>query len=79
MADHDDDDAPLTGEAWRALKREWEHDYGLRRLEERGARYEDEPRASKTPEPGNAYTRALDASAAQAPPQRPDNNRSPKP
>jgi hypothetical protein len=58
-----DDDAPLTGEALQALRREIEHDTGLRRLEERGARYEDEPRAAE--EPGNAYTRALDASAAQ--------------
>jgi hypothetical protein len=28
-------------EEWQKLKAEWAHDYGLRRLEDRGVRYED--------------------------------------
>jgi hypothetical protein len=36
-------DRPLTGKALKALFREWAHDYGLRRLQERGVRYQDEP------------------------------------
>jgi hypothetical protein len=35
------DDIPAP-EEWRKLKAEWKHDYGLRHLEDRGVRYEDE-------------------------------------
>jgi hypothetical protein len=35
------DDRP-TREGWRKLKAEWMHDYGLRRMEDRGVKYEDE-------------------------------------
>ena len=31
-----------TPEEWRQLRAEWTHDYGLRHLEDRGVRYEDE-------------------------------------
>jgi hypothetical protein len=31
-----------TPEEWQKLKAEWKHDYGLRRLEDRGVKYEDE-------------------------------------
>jgi hypothetical protein len=37
----DFDDMP-SPEEWRKLKAEWTHDYGLRRMEERGVRYEDQ-------------------------------------
>jgi hypothetical protein len=37
----DRDDMP-TPEEWRKLKAEWTHDYGLRRMEDRGVKYEDE-------------------------------------
>lgn len=37
----DRDDMP-TPEEWRKLKAEWTHDYGLRRIEDRGVKYEDE-------------------------------------
>jgi hypothetical protein len=36
-------DRLLTGKALKALFRELAHDYGLRRLQERGVRYEDAP------------------------------------
>lgn len=29
-------------EEWRKLKAEWTHDYGLRRMEDRGVKYEDQ-------------------------------------
>lgn len=35
------DDMP-TPEEWRKLNAEWTHDYGLRRMEDRGVKYEDE-------------------------------------
>ena len=35
------DDLP-TPEEWRKLKAEWMHDQGLRRMEERGVKYEDQ-------------------------------------
>lgn len=38
-----DGDGILTPEKWQELKAEWTHDYGLRRLENRGVHYEDEP------------------------------------
>src|SRR5271157_1223867 len=38
----DDGDGMLTPEEWRKLKAEWTHDYGLRHLEDRGVKYEDE-------------------------------------
>ena len=53
----DDRDEMPTPEEWQKLKAEWTHDYGLRRLEDRGVRYEDE------------IHRALDH-AAVAPPGR---------
>ena len=31
-----------TPEEWRKLKAEWTHDYGLRRMEDRGVKYEDQ-------------------------------------
>ena len=31
-----------TPEEWRKLNAEWTHDYGLRRMEERGVKYEDQ-------------------------------------
>jgi hypothetical protein len=31
-----------TSEEWRKLKAEWSHDYGLRRMEDRGVKYEDQ-------------------------------------
>jgi hypothetical protein len=37
----DSDDMP-TPEEWRKLQAEWTHDYGLRRMEDRGVKYEDE-------------------------------------
>ncbi len=37
----DRDDMP-TPEEWRKLKAEWTHDYGLRRMEDRGVKYGDE-------------------------------------
>jgi hypothetical protein len=37
-----DGDRLLTGDELRRLFREWTHDYGLRRLEDRGVKYEDE-------------------------------------
>jgi hypothetical protein len=36
-----EDEIP-TGEAWRKLQAELTHDYGLRRMEDRGVKYEDE-------------------------------------
>jgi hypothetical protein len=38
----DERDGMPTPEEWRKLQAEWTHDYGLRRLEERGASYQDE-------------------------------------
>ena len=38
----DDRDEMPTPEEWRKLKAEWTHDYGLRRLEDRGVKYEDD-------------------------------------
>ena len=40
--DADDGDGMPTPEEWRKLKAEWTHDYGLRRMEDRGVKYEDE-------------------------------------
>jgi hypothetical protein len=38
----DERDGMPTPEEWRKLQAEWTHDYGLRRLEDRGVSYEDE-------------------------------------
>ena len=38
----DHGDAIIPPEEWRKLRAEWIHDYGLRRLEDRGVKYEDE-------------------------------------
>jgi hypothetical protein len=38
----DDGDGVVTPEEWLTLKGEWTHDYGLRRMEDRGISYEDE-------------------------------------
>ena len=38
----DERDEMPTPEEWRKLKAEWTNDYGLRRMEDRGVRYEDE-------------------------------------
>ena len=53
---HTDDDrkvgdGTLSSEAWRNLKAEWTHDEGLRRLEDRGVRYEDEAEQSLDRDP----------------------------
>ncbi len=40
--DADDGDGMPTPEEWRKLKAEWTTDYGLRHLEDRGVKYEDE-------------------------------------
>jgi len=69
-------DRPLTGKALKRLFREWTHDYGLRRLEERGVRYEDQkPRpldraqdraAKDIPKPPDPATSAGQAPASRA-------------
>jgi hypothetical protein len=53
-------DRPLTGKALRKLFREWTHDYGLRRMEERGLKYDDEK--------NRALDRAQDRAARPAAP-----------
>lgn len=51
-------------EAWQQLKAEWTHDYGLRRMEDRGVRYENQK--------NRALDRAQDRAAAQPKPATPD-------
>ena len=50
MSKHDDMPTP---EEWQLLKAEWTHDYGLRRMEERGVRYEDEVKIRPVPAESN--------------------------
>jgi hypothetical protein len=57
-------DRPLTGKALRKLFREWTHDYGLRRMEDRGLKYEDEK--------NRPLDRALDRQATRPAPTTPD-------
>jgi hypothetical protein len=66
-------DRPLTGKSLRKLFREWTHDFALRRMEDRGLKYEDqrsrpldraqEREASKPPE----TTQASDARSPKQP------------
>jgi hypothetical protein len=62
----DEHDGMPTLEEWRKLHAEWTHDYGLRRLEERGVRYQDEAErsldltAEGMPSPADLVERAGD-------------------
>ena len=63
----DDGDGMPTPEEWRKLKAEWTHDYGLRHLEDRGVKYEDEGE------------RPLDHAAARGKSEGQDGKRLPSP
>jgi len=63
----DDGDGMPTPEEWRKLKAEWTHDYSLRRMEERGVKYEDEGE------------RQLDHAAARGKAEGQDGKRLPSP
>ena len=52
-----------TPEKWRKLKAEWSHDYGLRRMEDRGVKYEDQ--ADRKPD--DAADRGKSAARPQLP------------
>jgi hypothetical protein len=37
-----DEDEIMTPDQWQKLNAEWTHDYGMRHMEDRGVKYEDE-------------------------------------
>ena len=60
-----------TPEEWRKLKAEWTNDYGLRRMEDRGVKYEDQeerkPDAAADQEPAPAKAVAEPAAGPKLP------------
>jgi len=67
-AARDPRDGLPTPEEWRRLQAEWRHDYGLRRMENRGVKYQDETerRLDHAAARGNAQADATAIPAGRA-------------